>query len=1458
MQRMCDRGRLLELSNPLSAPQRLPLRPSVKKRDGKTQYGRIASAIALMGGCAIAFSGNRTLAQSNILPDNTLGAESSLVVPNFNGLPVEAIGGGAVRGQNLFHSFQEFNVSEGRGAYFFSPNADIQNILARVTGNNPSQILGTLGTFGNSTPNLFLINPNGISFGQKASLDVGGSFVATTANAIRLGNTGLFSASEPQTSNLLAINPNAFFYNQLSNQGQIVNRSTATTTVLGTPTIGLQVPDGRSLLLVGGDVKLDGGSLFAPGGRVELGGVAGTGTVGLNAFGNELRLSFPTDVARADVSLTNEAEVNVRAGNGGSIAINARNVEVLGGSKVRAGIASGLGSPQSKAGDIDVNATGTMTVAGELSFLANVVQPEGVGKAGDINITTGSLFVKDGGYFNSSTQGQGDAGSLTINARDIVSFDGTDPNGRTSGAVSTVAEGAVGKGGDINITTGSLFVTNGAELLAGTAGQGNAGSVRIRATDTVRFDGGDAASSVNAGAVGNGGDIEINTGLLEVINGASLIASTFGQGNAGSVRIRATDTVRFDGVGNNGRSSKATSAVGPEAVGDGGDIEITTGSLEVTNGAILFTRTIGQGNAGSVRIRATDTVRFDGGDALSAVGSEAVGDGGDIEITTGSLEVTNGAQLIASTNGQGDAGSVRIRATDTVRFDGISSNGFPSAVFSSVDAGAVGDSGDIEISSGSLEVTNGAFLLASTFGQGNSGSIRISATDTVRFDGGHASSSVGIRAVGNGGDVEITTGSLSVSNSAFLSASTGGQGKAGTVRISATDTVSFDRGNALSAVGATGVGDGGDIEITTASLSVSNGAFLSASTDGQGKAGSVRIRATDTVRFDGGYAFSSVGAGAVGNGGDIEITTGSLSVSNSAFLLASTFGQGNAGNVKLTATNTMHFDGGIVGSSVDLGAVGDGGDIEITTGSLTVTNSAGLAGLSTGTSGQGNAGSIRIRATDTVRFDGGNAFSSVGLGGVGSAGDIEITTGSLEVTNGAFLSASTDGQGKAGSVRIRATDTVRFDGGSALSSVGAEGVGNGGDIEITTGSLEVTNGAFLIGSTIGQGNAGAVRISATDTVSFDGGGASSFVGPTGVGDGGVIEITTGSLSVTNGATLNTGTFGQGNAGNIKITATDQVRFAGVGNNGQSSGALSFVAPGAIGNGGSIEITTGSLSLTDAFISSQSSGTGTAGDITLQTTQNLETNRSSILATTQSGNGGNIRLRVGDLLLMRNDSNISTTAGVAGTGGDGGNININADFVVAVPKEDSDITANAFNGRGGNINITTQGIYGLTFRERDIPASSDITASSQFGLDGEFQLDLLTNVDPSRGLAELPTNVVDASQQIDNRCTPAAADQKSSFVIIGRGGLPPSPNDLLQNDEGITPNWITLNAEAENISGVTPQTNLTPSTPKQLVEAQSWVYGAHGEVILTAQAPRVTPYKSWQTSPSCHDLKPSSN
>ena len=146
-----------------------------------------------------------SIVQAQIIPDNTLGSENSVVTPNviINGIDSDRIDGGAVRGSNLFQSFQEFNVGEGRGAYFSNP-AGITDIFSRVTGGNISQILGTLGVSGNA--NLYFLNPNGILFGPNARLDVKGSFLATTADSIIFDNNYEFSASNPTAPPLLTVN----------------------------------------------------------------------------------------------------------------------------------------------------------------------------------------------------------------------------------------------------------------------------------------------------------------------------------------------------------------------------------------------------------------------------------------------------------------------------------------------------------------------------------------------------------------------------------------------------------------------------------------------------------------------------------------------------------------------------------------------------------------------------------------------------------------------------------------------------------------------------------------------------------------------------------------------------------------------------------------------------------------------------------------------------------------------------------------------------------------------------------------------------------------------------------------------------------------------------------------------------------------------------------------------------
>ncbi|NJR73954.1 MAG: filamentous hemagglutinin N-terminal domain-containing protein [Scytonema sp. CRU_2_7] len=212
---------------------------------------------------------------------------------NFN------INDGTTRGTNLFHSFKEFSVPTG-GSANFNNATSIQNIISRVTGGSVSNIDGLIKALGNA--NLFLLNPAGIVFGPNASLNIGGSFLGSTANSFIFDNGFEFSATDLQAPPLLTINiPNGLRFRD--NPGSITNQSNQSTTVdsNGYP-VGLAVSSGNSLLLVGGDINSDGGKLTALGGRIELGGLAGAGTVGLEVSGNTFKLNSLV-IVRSRISL---------------------------------------------------------------------------------------------------------------------------------------------------------------------------------------------------------------------------------------------------------------------------------------------------------------------------------------------------------------------------------------------------------------------------------------------------------------------------------------------------------------------------------------------------------------------------------------------------------------------------------------------------------------------------------------------------------------------------------------------------------------------------------------------------------------------------------------------------------------------------------------------------------------------------------------------------------------------------------------------------------------------------------------------------------------------------------------------------------------------------------------------------------------------------------------------------
>ncbi|MCG8367899.1 MAG: hypothetical protein MJA27_31770, partial [Pseudanabaenales cyanobacterium] len=380
----------------------------------------------------------------------------------------------------------------------------------------------------------------------------------------------------------------------------------------------------------------------------------------------------------------------------------------------------------------------------------------------------------------------------------------------------------------------NLEVTNGAQLSASTFGIGDAGNVILRISETARFDGvnqfteinpSGAFSSVQPGGEGKGGNVELSARNLEVTNGATLSASTFGRGDAGNVILTIRETARFDGVNPFGgiSASGAFSSVEPNGEGQGGNVELSTKNLEVANGATLGAATFGRGDAGNVILTIRETAHFDGvnpfteinpSGAFSGVAPNSEGQGGNVELSAKNLEVTNGAQLQSTTFGRGDAGNVILTISETARFDGVNPFGGISAsgAFSTVEPNGEGQGGNIELSVRNLEVTNGAQLSAATFGRGDAGNIILNVLERIRIDNATINTTA---LTASGGRINITAGNLVLRNDGDIQTAVGsGAGRGGDITIIANFVIALEDSDIL-AFSADGLGGNIDLSQTT-------------------------------------------------------------------------------------------------------------------------------------------------------------------------------------------------------------------------------------------------------------------------------------------------------------------------------------------------------------------------------------------------------------------------------------------------------------------------------------------------------------------------------------------------------------------------------------------------------------------------------------------------------------------
>ncbi|MEM1368582.1 MAG: S-layer family protein, partial [Cyanobacteria bacterium P01_H01_bin.15] len=279
-----------------------------------------------------------------------------------------------------------------------------------------------------------------------------------------------------------------------------------------------------------------------------------------------------------------------------------------------------------------------------------------------------------------------------------------------------------------------------------------------------------------------------------------------------------------------------------------------------------------------------------------------------------------------------------------------------------------------------------------------------------------------------------------------------------------------------------------------------------------------------------------------------------------------------------------------------------------------------------------------------------------------------------------------------------------------------------------------------------------------------------------------------------------------------------------------------------GDSGSVTITTRNFKVSDGGeVSVRNDGSGSAGGLTINADSILVSNNGKITASTFSGNGGTIRLNVQNTLTLNGAGQINSTAD--GTG-DGGQIDISSKFVIADPGSNSDIIANAFGGSGGAISISSQGIFGLAVRDALTP-DNDITAFSELepALNGQISLSS-PEVDPGRGLIELPSVVIDPNALIaENVCRRGT---QSELAVTGRGGLPPTSADKLTSPATTVDLIEPAPLPQSSIpSSSASEINEEEAIRQSVLPAQGWVLNEQGELLLTEYNPASPDAQRWR-------------
>lgn len=1044
---------------------------------------------------------------AEIVTDGTVGPVQNLAGPDFQ-IGAEL---GTIRGANLFHSFQTFNIYTGESATYTGP-ASIENVISRITGGEISTINGLLRSeVGHA--DFYFINPSGVIFGPNAQVDVPGAFHVSTATELRFEDDTVYSATDTGGSTLSLAQPESFGFLSPQPASITVNGSRLEFAPGSHESLSagdVTIQGGASLVSAAGDIRItaigDSGGVVPlaaePGDSAASGTVTVTGASTIDVSGTEGRESVT--LRGGQVEVANSVVAADHSGNedsGGQILLEADSVRVIN-SDIRAKVfGAGRGNDILVIADsLEVDAA---TATDGRSCLKTRVMSGASGAAGDVRVEATEVTLTNGGQLSSIIEdgGMGQGGTVKVEATDSIIIEGSNEVGFFSGIYSTSLSEVGAEGGDILIDApdAHVTITDGGVLQAGTAGPGNSGSIAIEVDEFHILDEGAVwAFTLGSGVGGNvtiaanhsilldnadidsisydtgaAGHIQLTSDKLSLLNGSEILADTYGSGAAGNIGIEVSGSILLD---NFSYIEAATGDTGPA-----GQVVIEAGNLSLLGASAIYSGTQGSGDTGSLNIDVGGSFLINDNSFISCgIWDDGSGTTGGISITASTLEILNGGSIDNATLGDGDALPTVIEVTDLV----IDGGGTDTGICSDTYLGS-GKGGDIRITAaGQVALFNGGQISSNTYDAGNAGTVSVEADEMVINGGGEDQSAfTGIYtdacyASGAGGNVEVTVNDrLEILHGGQISSSTmGGQSDAGTVNVQAAELV-IDGEDQLLSTGILGKasgawdgssGDAGDVSVTvTDHLEIRNGGEISSSVElGEGNAGTVAVTAAD-ISIDG------------QDSGIFSSTTGSLSGILS----------GVSGEVQVTATQRMELrNAGQISTSSGFGG-GDAGAVTVKAPELEINgnNSGIFSEASFGSLGE--AGSVLIFAQDLEMVDQGQiSVASAALLSDENMAEkqtpqITVTAPDIHLTQGAMISAESTGNVPAGAVEIQAGELL-LEGESRITTESNEA--DGGPIRIS-GQNIVLRDSMITTSVLGlSGDGGNININA-DALVLQGG-----------------------------------------------------------------------------------------------------------------------------------------------------------------------------------------------------------------------------------------------------------------------------------------------------------------------------------------------------------------------------------